>query len=34
MYIILIGPAHPYRGGIAALNERLEDLLIKEGHKV
>ncbi|MFO7818278.1 MAG: glycosyltransferase, partial [Desulfovibrionales bacterium] len=34
MYIIIIGPAHPLRGGIAALNERLASQLINEGHDV
>ncbi|MCL3781590.1 glycosyltransferase [Prolixibacteraceae bacterium JC049] len=32
--IIIIGPAHPYRGGIAALNERLASQLIQEGNDV
>lgn len=34
MNILIIGPAHPYRGGIAALNERLAQQLINEGHTV
>lgn len=34
MKIFIIGPAHPYRGGIAALNERLALQLQKEGHEV
>jgi D-inositol-3-phosphate glycosyltransferase len=34
MKILIIGPANPYRGGIAALNERLAIQLIKEGHEV
>lgn len=34
MKILIIGPANPYRGGIAALNERLAIQLIKEGHDV
>jgi glycosyltransferase involved in cell wall biosynthesis len=34
MKIIIIGPANPYRGGIAALNERLAIQLINEGHEV
>ncbi len=34
MRITLIGPAHPFRGGIAALNERLAKQLISEGHEV
>ena len=32
--IIIIGPAYPYRGGIAAFNERLANELIAEGHQV
>jgi glycosyltransferase involved in cell wall biosynthesis len=32
--IIYIGPAYPYRGGLAAYNERLALQLINEGHKV
>jgi glycosyltransferase involved in cell wall biosynthesis len=32
--IIIIGPAHPLRGGIAALNERLAIQLQDEGHEV
>jgi glycosyltransferase involved in cell wall biosynthesis len=32
--IILVGPAHPYRGGLAAFNERLARELISRGHKV
>jgi D-inositol-3-phosphate glycosyltransferase len=34
MKILIIGPANPYRGGIASLNERLAIQLIKEGHDV
>lgn len=34
MKITILGPAHPYRGGIAALNERLAKQLISEGHEV
>jgi len=34
MKILIIGPANPYRGGIAALNERLALQLIDEGHEV
>ena len=34
MKIALIGTAHPYRGGIAAFNERLAKELIDEGHEV
>ena len=32
--IIIIGPAHPYRGGIAAFNERLAQELIAEDNDV
>jgi len=32
--IILLGPAHPYRGGLAAFNERLARELISRGHRV
>ena len=34
MKILLIGPANPYRGGIAALNERLAVELSQKGHDV
>lgn len=34
MKILSIGPANPYRGGIAALNERLAIQLQNEGHQV
>ncbi|HNQ36540.1 MAG TPA: glycosyltransferase [Prolixibacteraceae bacterium] len=34
MKIVILGPAHPYRGGIAALNERLALELQREGHEV
>lgn len=34
MHILIVGPAHPLRGGIAALNERLAKALQAEGHKV
>jgi D-inositol-3-phosphate glycosyltransferase len=34
MKILIIGPANPYRGGIAALNERLAIQLMEEGHQV
>jgi glycosyltransferase involved in cell wall biosynthesis len=34
MKILIIGPANPYRGGIAALNERLATQLLNEGHDV
>ena len=32
--ICILGPAHPYRGGIAAFNERLAKSLIQYGHEV
>ena len=32
--IIILGPAHPLRGGLAAFNERLARELIKQGHQV
>lgn len=31
MRIVICGPAHPYRGGIAAYNERLAQQLLREG---
>ena len=34
MKIIIIGSAHPYRGGLAAFNERLAKEFISEGHSV
>jgi glycosyltransferase involved in cell wall biosynthesis len=34
MKITILGPAHPYRGGIAALNERLARQLADEGNEV
>lgn len=34
MKIIIIGTAHPYRGGLAAFNERLALQFQKEGHQV
>ncbi|WP_372948334.1 glycosyltransferase [Mariniphaga sp.] len=34
MNITILGPAHPLRGGIAALNERLAKQLVAEGHDV
>ncbi len=34
MKVYIIGPAHPFRGGIAALNERLAQQLTNEGHDV
>ena len=34
MKIAILGTAHPYRGGIAAFNERLAKELIDEGHQL
>lgn len=34
MKFLILGPAHPLRGGIAAFNERLAKELIAEGHSV
>lgn len=34
MKILILSPAHPYRGGIAASSERLAYQLIEEGHSV
>lgn len=34
MKIGILGPAHPYRGGIAAFTERMAQALISEGHEV
>ena len=34
MKIIVLGPAHPYRGGIAAFDERLARQFMAEGHDV
>lgn len=34
MKIILLGTAYPYRGGLAAFNERLAQQFQKEGHEV
>ena len=34
MKIVILGTAHPYRGGIAALNERLAQELLTQGHEV
>jgi len=33
MKIILLGTAHPYRGGLASFNERLAQQFISEGHE-
>jgi glycosyltransferase involved in cell wall biosynthesis len=34
MKIIIVGTAHPYRGGLAAFNERLAEEFVREGHEV
>ena len=34
MKIGILGPAHPYRGGIAAFTERMAQALIAAGHEV
>lgn len=34
MKIIIVGTAHPYRGGIAAFNHRMAEQLLKEKHDV
>lgn len=34
MKIVILGTAHPYRGGLAAMNERLARQLTAEGHEV
>lgn len=34
MNIISLGPAHPYRGGLASFNDRLAQQFAKEGHKI
>jgi glycosyltransferase involved in cell wall biosynthesis len=34
MKIIIVGTAHPYRGGLAAYNERLAREFMKQGHDV
>ncbi|MBN2766158.1 MAG: glycosyltransferase [Paludibacteraceae bacterium] len=34
MKIVIVGTAHPYRGGLAAYNERLAHEFVKEGHEV
>lgn len=34
MNIVIIGPAHPFRGGIALFTERLAQQFISEGHQV
>ena len=34
MKILIVGTAYPYRGGMAAFNERLAYQFIQEGHEV
>jgi glycosyltransferase involved in cell wall biosynthesis len=34
MRILILGTAHPYRGGLAAYNERLASQFVSEGHDV
>lgn len=34
MKIAIIGPAHPFRGGLAAYNERMAKQFMEEGHEV
>jgi len=34
MQFVILGTAHPFRGGLAAFNERLAEALIEGGHKV
>ena len=34
MKVIIIGPAHPLRGGLASFNERLARQFMQEGHEV
>lgn len=34
MYIVIVGPAYPYRGGIAAFNERIASEYQRQGHTV
>ncbi|MCQ2285128.1 MAG: hypothetical protein MJZ57_09535 [Bacteroidales bacterium] len=34
MKIIIVGMAYPYRGGLAAFNERLSQEYVKNGHDV
>lgn len=34
MKIVIVGTAHPYRGGLAAFNERLATEFVNEGHHV
>jgi len=34
MHIVILGTAHPYRGGLSAFNERLATALVDAGHTV
>ena len=34
MKIVIVGSAHPYRGGLASFNERLASEFVAEGHDV
>jgi glycosyltransferase involved in cell wall biosynthesis len=34
MKIVSLGPAHPYRGGLASFNDRLAQQFTEEGHKI
>lgn len=34
MKIVIVGTAYPYRGGLAAFNERLAQEFVREGHEV
>ena len=34
MKIVIVGSAHPYRGGLASFNERLAKEFVAEGHDV
>ena len=34
MKIVFVGPSHPFRGGIAAFNDRLAVELQNEGHEI
>ena len=34
MNIISLGPAYPYRGGLASFNDRLAQQFTEEGHKI
>ena len=34
MKITILGTAYPYRGGLAAFNERLAKQFVEEGHEV